>query len=166
LGKPVYFLFDEITGENFVVSEKPNASETGEKLLSVSLIAPSGMKSWVHSFRIKGRFVDVVLTNSNFFLFLNASAINGISGCEFDSMDKSVCLGMYIDHNGEVKRLNRYSTDKSIDLTLAQKVNSNNFCLFGKVEGNEATEDLFYLLIDPEGEILYKNLASFTCNLK
>ena len=159
-GIPQFFYYDDIANEYFLISRQEISDENGKKIgqLNCHLSGIGGESKWLKSFLCEGDFVDMILTNSNFFVFLNANKFEDKEHFNLDGRGKNSALGIYINHDGTIKNYCEYHAEEGISISQAVKINSNTLNIFGRFGQKENSDNRYvYLLIDPEGNILFKN---------
>jgi hypothetical protein len=158
LGVPQFFYYDDISDEYFLATKQDLNKDTnnGMEQLNCHLLAGNGDEKWIKQFSIKGNLVDVVLTNSNYFVFVNASNFFNRTDFQFDGKGETSALGIYINHDGSIKGHHQFNCEGGLVLSSVLKVNSNNLSLIGKHNPKIKNENVF-LLISPDGEIVFKN---------
>ncbi len=160
LGIPKFFYYDEISDEYFLVTQRANSKDNNDRMVQLNchLVSGNGEEKWSRQFSMNGSFVDVILTNSNFFVFVNASRFTNGAAFNLDGKGETSALGIFLNHDGSVKGYHQFGTKGGLNLSSAIKINSNNLNLIGKC--NPEAKDVngcVYLLITPEGAISFKN---------
>ena len=158
LGVPQYFYYDDISDEYFLVTKQALQEDVnnGIEQLSCHLVAGNGDEKWTTKYTLKGNLVNVVLTNSNYFIFVNASDFSNGADFKFDGKNETSAFGIYINHDGSIKGYHKFDSDGGLVLSSAMKVNSNILSLVGRSNPQNKNEPVF-LLVSPDGEIVFKN---------
>jgi hypothetical protein len=167
IGFPHFFHYDEINQQYLIITKGNSLFNNTEKIdsLSVMLADQSGNLVWKKQFLIKGSLVDVINTNSNFFIVCKAESFSVIGGNNvIDSKNgsKGSIVSVYINRDGKIKQGFHYSIDGEINVTICRKITSNLLTFSGTLNDKDGKEDVFYLLTDSDGTPVFSN----TDNLK
>lgn len=159
---PVYFWADEIN-EQYFMAEKSIIDSSNCCLFSFSLHNFNDSLVWRRSIQLEGDLVNVVLTNSNFFIICNYHKLMvpqiPVALC-CDGNQQGVCT-IYLTRQGEFKSVNDYRTPKVLSVSSGVKITNNSINLFGRyIDLENAESKLFYLLVDEEGTPVYSNLEA------
>lgn len=167
LGVPQFFYYDDISDEYFIATKQPryNENNNNTEQYSFRLLSGNGDEKWTQQFSLKGNLVDIVLTNSNYIIFLNVSTFTHGTDFAFDGKGETSALGIYLNYDGSIKGYYQFGYEGSLELTSVLKVNSNNLSLVGRCNPKKGNENV-YLLINPEGKILFKNIEELTNSIK
>ena len=154
-GYPRYFYVDEIN-EQYLMITKGQTEEnilSAEDTLTVSLFDYSGNVIWKNNYLLKGNFVDVIFTNSNFFITSNYSSFSDLNSVNLTSGKDNLMnmIGIYITREGKTREIHQYKSTESLVCNLSSKVTSSHINLAGKKNQKEP----FYVLIDPDGKLIF-----------
>jgi hypothetical protein len=162
IGFPRYLHYDEINQQYLIITKGNSIVNVNNEIdtLSVILTDQNGNMVWKKQFLIKGSLVDVINTNSNFFIVCNAETFsffdnNNVIESKIDA--KGSIISIYINRDGKIKHGFEYSIDGGISATLSRKITSNLLTISGAVKDMNGKEDVFYLLTDSDGIPVFSN---------
>lgn len=162
LSIPVYFWADEINEQYFVVQKKRNDS-TDCCMMSFSLFNFNDSMLWRKDILLDGELVNVVRTNSDFFIICNYRKLiipQTSIALHCDAMNQGVS-GLYLSRQGALELVNDYQSNEGVSVHTGVKITNNTINLFGKYLDIENREPkLFYLLVDERGEPVFSNLEA------
>jgi hypothetical protein len=157
-GYPRYFYTDEIN-ESFLLLTKGNNKNNDSEVIdtmALSMLDYTGNIIWENKYLIKGSFVNIIYTNSELFVTLNCDYLKDESG-GFEELKGSkkniICL--HLSREGKILAVHIYSDENDLQCYFSEKVTSNIINLLGEIKAPDSSEEALYLLIDPEGKIVF-----------
>jgi len=152
---PRYFYVDEINEQYLMITRGQTDEDisTSEDTLTVSLFDYSGSEIWKNEYLLKGNFVDVIFTNSNFFITCNYSSFSDLNSVNLTSGKENLMnmIGIYITREGKTREIHQYKSSENLVCNLSSKVTSSHINLAGEKNQKEP----FYVLIDPDGKLIF-----------
>jgi hypothetical protein len=160
---PVYFWVDEINNQYLAVfyGEIRNKGLSGLQPMKVKLYNFNDSLIWQNTFYLDGSFVDVIHSNSNFYIIINYNNFNYPYGSKRISLEgqKSGIAGLYLERNGKVSHINDYRFKEHLSAGFCKKVYDNTVNLFGEIgKSGEEDKHYFYLLVDNQGTPYFSNI--------
>lgn len=156
---PTYFWFDEINERYLLVNqgEKTIDPLTVLNPMTVTLRSENDSLIWTQNFNLKGTLVNVIPTNSDFLLVCNYSDFSYNKTLLQANYNSTGIASIYINRNGEVKRINNYTIDGKVSANSCYKLSNSSINLIGETEFKNK-QNSFYLLTNEVGEVELSNV--------
>lgn len=155
---PEYYWVDEINEQYLVIFQ---GNEPQPQTMDIRLYNFNDSMVWQNSFNLKGELIDVVNTNSNFFVTCNYTEFeyaNNDTSFTFSNINNGI-VGIYIERNGGVKHITEYKINENLSGEFCNKILNNSINLFGKIKNEQSIEGrYFYLLVDELGKPYFSNI--------
>jgi hypothetical protein len=131
----------------------------GLQPLIVKLFSFSDSLKWQNTFYLDGSFVDVVHSNSNFYIIVNYNEFNYEHGGKRVSLggQKSGIAGLYVERNGKVSHINDYRIKGNFSAGFCKKVYDNTLNIFSGLKKEGKENKYLYILTDNQGIPTFSN---------
>lgn len=164
---PAYFWVDEIN-EQYLTITMGNGSKTGQPAMEdmkVKLYNFNDSLVWQRCYKISGQLVDVIHSNSNFYILFNmkGSGFTDTTGKQFFTTGYPGIAGIYIQRDGTVKHINYYNTKTKLTAVFCKKIHDNSINIFGKIQESEnLATPYFYIVTDNQGVPVFSNVKELS----
>lgn len=157
LENPNYLLIDEIAEEYLLICSNFENELDSNPLLIAGLYSFNDSLLWEKQFAFDGELVDVVVSNSDFFLVCNYRHIK-TDKVELKSDGENLAPAtVFITRNGNNLQINQYETDGITKVEHAYKISNSVINFIGTNQKTGAEAQPFYLLVNDNGDLIFSN---------
>ncbi len=157
-GYPVMLWVDDINEQYLSITEGSPDTQ-GYKPLKLKLFNFRDSLVWAHTILTKGKFGNVLVTNSDFFITLSYHAleVTRAAGRKILPVGQSAIAGIYLQRNGNISHINDYLVSGEVQLISSEKVYDNTLQIYAKITQANQPDSYLYLLTDNKGRPTFVN---------
>lgn len=158
---PVFFSFDDISQTILLAFHRKDSADTENmETWNVCLLDSSGRFVWNTLFKMDGKLVDIVKTESNFLVIANYRAFSIAGKLQKASPDGTLWGSLMVNMgpSGAIKNSIAIKKKQAFHVSHVFKLSSNSICTIGyKSAPGDRNGDLYFAVLQPDGKIVFTN---------